>query len=136
MVVNLFRFLFGFSLLRIDKTAEIFYYRDIPAMNNDVLPPQIDTFMQGLADRIRTARKHIDLSQIELAQQVGVSDKAISSYEVGRAIPPLDILKKISEATQKPMAFFFNEDDVKYQELRGHVEKMQEELDKLRQMMD
>lgn len=105
-------------------------------MNNNDLPPQIDTFVQSLADRIRTARKHIDLSQIELAQQVGVSDKAISSYEVGRAIPPLDILKKISEATQRPMAFFFSEDDMKYQELRSHVEKMQEELDKLRQMMD
>jgi transcriptional regulator with XRE-family HTH domain len=62
-----------------------------------------------LSMRIRNARKETSLSQIELAQLVGVSDKAISSYEVGRAVPPLDVLKKIAAVTGKQMSFFFNE---------------------------
>jgi len=63
-----------------------------------------------LSARIRNARKDANLSQIELANLVGISDKAISSYEVSRATPPLDVLKKIAAVTGKQMSFFFDQD--------------------------
>ncbi len=90
---------------------------------------------QMLADRIRIARKEATLSQIDLAQLVGVSDKAISSYEVGRAVPPLDILKKISVVTSKQMSFFFEEDPATRVVLQK-VDKMIEELNNIKKIFN
>ena len=88
-----------------------------------------------LSDRIRLARKESALSQIDLATMVGVSDKAISSYEVGRAIPPLDILKKISVVTGKQMSFFFDEDPGNRVVLQK-VDKMIEELNSIKKIFN
>ncbi|GIW60923.1 MAG: hypothetical protein KatS3mg087_1989 [Patescibacteria group bacterium] len=104
-------------------------------MSTDQLHDQVPNILSILGERIRLARKHLDLSQIELAQLVGVSDKAISSYEVGRAVPPLDILKKISEYTRKPVGYFFDEPEERQSELRDRLERMQEELDELRKLV-
>jgi transcriptional regulator with XRE-family HTH domain len=97
------------------------------------LPDLLD--IQLLSDRIRNARKQASLSQIDLANMVGVSDKAISSYEVGRAVPPLDILKKISVITNKPMSFFFNEDESN-QVVVKKVDRMIEELNDIKKIFD
>lgn len=56
--------------------------------------------------RIREARQRMGMSQQELATVVGVSDKTISAYEVGRVDPPLDALEKLSQATAHPIGFF------------------------------
>jgi len=47
--------------------------------------------------KIREARISVNLSQEELARKIGVSNKTISAYEIGRAIPPLKVLVKISK---------------------------------------
>lgn len=86
-----------------------------------------------LSARIRVARKEANLSQIELAQLVGVSDKAISSYEVGRAVPPLDVLKRIAAVTAKQISFFFNE-DADNAVLVERVDKMIEELQNIKKI--
>lgn len=95
------------------------------------LPDLLDVNL--LSERIRSARKLANLSQIDMANLVGVSDKAISSYEVGRAVPPLDILKKISAVTNKPIAFFFNE-DINNSTVLEKVDKMIEELNDIRKI--
>lgn len=48
---------------------------------------------------IRVARTQAGLSQKELAKKLKVSDKTVSAYETGRAIPPTKILPKISTVT-------------------------------------
>lgn len=63
-----------------------------------------------LTQKIRQARKEADLSQQDLSKAVGVSDKAISAYEVGRSSPPIKVLEKISAATGKPIKFFVEAD--------------------------
>jgi transcriptional regulator with XRE-family HTH domain len=97
------------------------------------LPDLLD--VQLLSERIRSARKNVNLSQIDLANLVGVSDKAISSYEVGRAVPPLDILKKISVVTNKPMSFFFDEEN-NGEAVVKKVEKMIEELNDIKKIFN
>jgi transcriptional regulator with XRE-family HTH domain len=96
------------------------------------LPETLD--LNLLAERIRAARKLVHLSQFDLANLIGVSDKAVSSYEVGRAIPPLDILKKISMVTHKPISFFFNEDEKNVIVLEK-VDRMIEELENLKKIV-
>lgn len=48
---------------------------------------------------IKAARVQAGLSQGQLANKVGVSDKTISAYETGRAIPPTVALFSIAKAT-------------------------------------
>jgi transcriptional regulator with XRE-family HTH domain len=62
-----------------------------------------------LGERIRTARKSVGLSQEDLGQILGVSDKTISAYEVGRAVPPLPKLLKLAEVTRRPVSYFSTE---------------------------
>ena len=48
---------------------------------------------------IKAARIRAGLSQSQLAHKLGVSDKTISAYETGRAIPPTVTLFSIARAT-------------------------------------
>ena len=48
---------------------------------------------------IKAARVQAGLSQSQLANKLGISDKTISAYETGRAIPPTVTLFSIAKAT-------------------------------------
>ncbi len=52
---------------------------------------------------IKVARINSGLSQKDLAEKLGVSDKTISAYETGRAIPPTHTLAKIADLTSVPI---------------------------------
>jgi 8-oxo-dGTP diphosphatase len=53
---------------------------------------------------IKRARISTGLSQKELAKKLGVSDKTVSAYETGRAVPPTSVLTKISTITGKSLS--------------------------------
>lgn len=69
--------------------------------------------LSELAQRIRAAREAVHLSQYALGHSIGLSDKAISSYEKGRSQPPLENLRKIAEATKHPLTYFTQENNEK-----------------------
>ena len=56
--------------------------------------------------RIRAARVAAELSQIELAQKLSVSNSIISSWETGRASISADDLAVIAQALDKPFGYF------------------------------
>ena len=53
--------------------------------------------MKTLNERIKTLRKENGLTQSQLAEKLGVTDKAVSKWEVGEANPDISLLAKISE---------------------------------------
>lgn len=58
-------------------------------------------------NKIREFREKADLTQVELALLLGVSNKAISHYEVGNRMPSLDTIKKLATALHcKPTDLF------------------------------
>lgn len=59
-----------------------------------------------LALRIRKSRLEAQLSQSELGDTLGLTDKSISAYEAGRATPPLPVLEKLSKTVEKPLSYF------------------------------
>ena len=60
-----------------------------------------------LANRHRVVRAERDLSQTELASQVGVSRQTISSIETGQYTPSALLALLIADALGKPVADLF-----------------------------
>lgn len=48
-------------------------------------------------DRLRHLRKASGLTQEQVAQQVGLTRQALSSYEAGRTRPDIETLMKLAE---------------------------------------
>jgi len=55
------------------------------------------TFLEELADRLRSARTKANLTQKDLAQQIGVNTNCVSMYENARRMPSLDKMSMMSE---------------------------------------
>jgi len=51
-----------------------------------------------LSHQIKNLREKLNLSQNRFGRKIGLSGKTISSYETGRAIPPVKVLNAISKA--------------------------------------
>ncbi|MFH1601433.1 MAG: helix-turn-helix transcriptional regulator [Candidatus Shapirobacteria bacterium] len=62
-----------------------------------------------LSQKIKKSRILAGFSQKELGAKLNLSDKTISAYELGRAIPPLPTLQKIAQITQRPTEEFLEE---------------------------
>ena len=68
--------------------------------------------MKGkLNNRIRVYRAEHRLSQSDLAQQIGVTRKTISTIEVGRFVPSTIIALKIARHFGVPLEDIFSLDD-------------------------
>lgn len=53
--------------------------------------------MKTLNERIKKLRKEKDLTQLQLAEMLNVTDKAVSKWETGEANPDITLLPKLSE---------------------------------------
>lgn len=84
-----------------------------------------------LSRKIRQARLEADLSQKELSQTLSLSDRTISAYEQGRAVPPVTTLRAISSATRKPISYFLDEQLPTTQDVALEIKIKQIELELL-----
>lgn len=78
-----------------------------------------------IGERIKRARESRGLSQKLLGVKLGLSDKAISSYESARTVPPIETMYKIAKELKKPISFFLEseEDDASLLERIDRIEK-------------
>ena len=74
--------------------------------------------METLNSRIKSLRKEKGLTQLQLAEMLYVTDKAISKWEVGEANPDISLLPKLAEIFNVTIDFLFNgkSDDNKCEE--------------------
>ena len=57
-------------------------------------------FFIALGQRIAVQRKTQDITQVELAEQLGISQQAMNSFEKGRRRVPVSLLPVIAQALQ------------------------------------
>ena len=73
-----------------------------------------------LAINLIKLRKSFHLSQVELAQKINYSDKAISRWEKGEVVPSIDVLEQLAQVYNVKITYFFeehlDESDLKLQE--------------------
>lgn len=53
-------------------------------------------YLPGIGERIKQLRSQRNISQIDLAKQIGVSKSVVSSYENNVHYPPYDVLLKMA----------------------------------------
>lgn len=57
----------------------------------------------SIGDNIKKLREKKEMSQSDLSKKLGVSDKTISSWEINRTKPKLDMLEKICSTLDVPI---------------------------------
>lgn len=92
-------------------------------------------FAQAMGKRILFARRAAGLSQKELAKALHISDKAISSYEVGRSVPSMETLKKISTIVKKPFTYFDDDQSVTDLTLSDKIARIERELIEIKELL-
>lgn len=69
-----------------------------------------------IGKRLKMFREKKGLTQLELAKALDVTEKAVSSWEVGRSFPRLDKLYKISDFFSVCLAELLGEYSLSYEE--------------------
>ncbi len=87
-----------------------------------------------IGKRIRDARSESGLSQKQLGKLLKVSDKAVSSYEVGRTTPNMHLLKKIGEIVHRPVSYFDEEESVDI-DLQIKIKTIEKELLEIKRLL-
>ena len=67
----------------------------------------MDNLKEIVKDNLIRLRKENKITQLELAQQVGYSDKAVSRWETGETTPDVETLGMLAEFYNVPIATFF-----------------------------
>ena len=68
--------------------------------------------LERFGEKLKKVREERKMSQRSLGMFLGLSDKAISSYESGRTLPTLETLIKISDELNKPIVYFLDDNFV------------------------
>jgi transcriptional regulator with XRE-family HTH domain len=85
---------------------------------------------EEIGKRIQRARESAGLSQGGLAAKVGLTQAALSNYELGKRRPSLANLEHIADSLGKPLSYFL-------EEAKGLRDQEDEPLDKsIREMID
>lgn len=89
-----------------------------------------------IGKRIKQARLATNMSQLELADNLGLSVKAISAYEVSRVYPSVFTLKKIADLTGYSVGYFLDEEDVEALEMSARIKRIERELAVVKKWME
>lgn len=96
----------------------------------------VDYFKQHLpkiGKRIREARQAKGLTQSELAEAIGISDKSVSALEVGRVEPSITQMQAIAQALEKPIGSFTGE---KASMVEAKFETLMQEFEDIKKAFD
>lgn len=66
-----------------------------------------------LAENLQTARKEKGLTQEELAEEIGITQKAISMFERGIKIPSVSVLAQTADALNCTTDWLLGREEVK-----------------------
>ena len=69
----------------------------------------MDNVRELISKNLYLIRKEKKLTQLEFAEKINYSDKAISRWEKGESIPDVETLANIAKTFDVPINFFFQE---------------------------
>lgn len=96
------------------------------------IKPEDRAFFEKLGERIAQLRKDRGLTQVQLAELLGVSQQHMQSFEKGRRRVPVSALPTLSKALSVPLETLVGMDAPPSK--RGPTPKLQQQLEQLQQL--
>lgn len=75
-------------------------------------------------DVIKALREKRKLTQLQLAEQIGVSDKTVSKWETGRGLPDISLLEPIAQSLGISVMELLSGDCVENKNVSGNMRKI------------
>lgn len=63
-------------------------------------------------DKVKECRKELGLTQIEFSKKIGISRSYLAEIERGRIKGTVALITKLSEATNKPLSYFIDDENI------------------------
>jgi len=64
-------------------------------------------------ERLKQLRETKNLTQLRLAMELNVSQETISGYEIGKAVPPAEMLVKLADTLDTSVDYILGRTDIK-----------------------
>ena len=97
--------------------------------------PDERTFFQALGARVAQARKDAGLTQVQLAERLGIPQPQLASYEVGRRRVPVSLLPRLARALAMPIETLIADDGPPPPApRRGKVSRLQQQVEAISQL--
>jgi transcriptional regulator with XRE-family HTH domain len=90
-------------------------------------------FFQRLGTRVADLRRSQNITQVEMAATLGVSQQTINSYEVGRRRIPVSALPTLARSLGVSLEELFG-DDAAAAKKRGPAPKLQQQIERIQQL--
>ncbi|MDP9011412.1 MAG: helix-turn-helix domain-containing protein [Pseudomonadota bacterium] len=90
-------------------------------------------FFQQLGARIAALRKDQGMTQVQLAEILGLTQQMVASYEVGRRRVPASLLPQIAETLAVSFEELIGKKDVQPAK-RGPASKLQQQIERIQRL--
>jgi transcriptional regulator with XRE-family HTH domain len=90
-------------------------------------------FFERLGTRVAELRRTQNITQVEMAATLGVSQQTINSYEVGRRRIPVSALPTLARSLAVSLEELFG-DDAAATKKRGPAPKLQQQIERIQQL--
>ena len=93
--------------------------------------------MKEVAERLRSLRESVKLSQVKMAEIVGVKQSSLNRYELNQASPTFETLTRYADYFDVSLDYIFGRTDKpqgKLYEGKMKIEKVYPEMDKFIEM--
>lgn len=98
------------------------------------MPPDETAFFRAVGARIARFRKAADLTQVQLAEAVGIAQPQLASYEVGRRRVPLSVLPRLARALAVTVEDLIGEGDPRPAAKRGPASRLQQQIERIQRL--
>jgi transcriptional regulator with XRE-family HTH domain len=92
------------------------------------------SFFETLGERIARLRREHGVTQVQLAEALGVSQQTMQSYEVGRRRIPVSALPTVAHALSVSLEELFGESKHAARSKRGPASKLEQHLQRISEL--
>lgn len=93
-----------------------------------------EAFFKELGGRIAAARKAQGLTQIQLAEQLGIAQQTLAHYEVGRLRLPTSMLPVLAESLSVPVEQLLGQPAARSAGKRGPASRLAQQVERIGQL--
>lgn len=99
-----------------------------------VMAPEDKGFYQQLGQRIARLRKEHNITQVQLAETLGIAQQTLAHYEVGRARVAVAMLPVLAKALSTSIEELLGEEVTTAKGKRGPAPRLQQQIEQIAQL--